>query len=159
MGDLELKPYQYREDVGWNDSLTIAARIVLTEAQCVELGKLYDVIRVVRSGIDPEPREMILREIAWYKDNGEIKEEIWLFEKEEKEDLPNISINNLERLVAGQSLIIDELLNILVSNNILEGKKVNELKAKITDDSVWEKRRELNRISVDLDEFKSLEEN
>ena len=159
LNNLELIPYQYREDLGYDKSLTIAARMVMSEKQYAELGKLPNHIEVLRGGIDKEPKEMDLVELAWSKSNNEIKVEIRLFDKEDKASLPCIVWqDNSARLAAEQSLIMDELLEILVSTGILEAEKINEIKSKITRDRVWEKRRELNRLRVDLDEFKSIEE-
>lgn len=73
LGDLELKPYQYKEWLDLDDYLTIAARILLSEDQYVALGKLKNPIKVIRHGIDEEPRKMDLVETAWSKDNGKSK--------------------------------------------------------------------------------------
>lgn len=161
LNNLELTPYQYKEQVNSNGALTIKARINLSEEEYSDLGELREIIKVVRRGIDEEPREMELREIAWSEIKNKIKEEIWLFDKEEdKKSLPWMGyIGYSLKVVAEQSLVIDGLLDALVSEGILKEEKVKEIKAKNTKDSNWRKRREFYRSPIDLDEYKSLEEN
>ena len=159
LDNLELVPYQYKDNIGYNDALTIDFRVVLTEAQYSDLGKLPIFVKVVRNGIDKEPREMKLVEVAWSKNNNEIKEQIGLFDKEDKPKLPWLHlIESSARFTAKQSLIIDELLKALVSKNVLNNSDVDEIKSKITSDNIWEKRRELNNLGIDLDEFESIED-
>ena len=95
-------------------------------------------------------------EVAWYKKNQEIKEEIQLFDEEDEIKLPPIPwLNGLSELVAKQSLIIDKLLNLLISKDIIDVDDVKDIQLNITDENVWNKRREFNRISRrDLDEYK-----
>lgn len=156
LNDLELKPYQYHENISYDGTLTITARVILTEPQYVALGTMLDSINVVRVGVDERPRKMRLNEVAWYKKNQEIKEEIQLFDKEDEIKLPSIPwLNGLSELAAKQSLIIDELLNLLVSKGVIDDTGLMGIQSKITDEHVWNKRREFNRISRrDLDEYK-----
>jgi hypothetical protein len=159
LDDLELKPYQYTEHADYDNNITIAARVVLSEEQYNALGKLPIFIKVTRTGIDEEPREMELAELAWSKNGNEVKEEIRLFDKEKTPELPFLVWQrNLSRLAAEHSLILDELLAALTSNNIIGKENIREIRSSITDERVWEKQRELNRVKVDLGEFKSIED-
>ena len=156
LNSLELVPYQYHENIGYDGSLTITARVTLEEPQYAALGSMLDSINVVRVGVDETPRKMRLNEVAWYKKNQEIKEEIQLFDEEDEIKLPPIPwLNGLSELVAKQSLIIDKLLNLLISKDIIDVDDVKDIQLNITDENVWNKRREFNRISRrDLDEYK-----
>lgn len=154
LDNLELRPYQYEEDLDYDKSLRITARILLSEEQYSELGKLPRIVKVIRKGIDNDQREMELIEFAWSKSNNEIKEKIGLYDKKEKRRLPMaVWSNNLMKLVAEQHLMIEGLLTILASDGVLEEGKINEIKKNITEERIWEKRRELNHLNADLDEY------
>lgn len=155
--DLELEPYQYREDTGYDESLTITVRVVLSEAQYAMLGTFPPFIKVVRGGIDEEPREMEIVEIAWSKSGNEIKEEICLYDKSETPSIPIMGWQfNLARLAARQSIILDGLINHLTTRKIIDEEAIHEIKSNISEGQIWEKQRELNHVK-DLDIFKSIE--
>jgi hypothetical protein len=156
--NLELEPYQYTESLGFDKSLTINARVVLSEVEYAEIGKIQGYAKVTRQGIDNEPREMELAEIAWSKEGDRIKEEVMLEDKTENERIgAGDFFRNFAVLVTKQSLLIDELLNVLESEGILKDEKIKEIKTSITEERIWNKRRELNHSARDLDEFESLE--
>jgi hypothetical protein len=160
LDNLELKPYQYIERMNFDDTLSIRARVILSDAQYSDLGKIHGSVKVIRRGIDDKPREMELQEIAWSKRNGELKEEIWLSDKKETKSTPPIGwVGNLAFVVAEHDLILEELLNTLVSEGVTSEGKIKEIGDKITRERNWTKRREFNRLRLgtDLDEFLSVE--
>jgi hypothetical protein len=57
LNGLNLKPYQYKESLSFDKSLTIQARIVLSEAEYAEIGRFDTYVKVVRQGLDNKPRE------------------------------------------------------------------------------------------------------
>jgi len=134
-------------------------RANLSREQYSELGKLPNIVKVIRKGIDNAPREMELDEVAWSRISDEIKEEIWLYDKEDVREVPSMGwIGRGMRRVAEHDLIIKDLLDILVSEGIIKEKKIKEMKAKITKERQWEKRREFRQLDGDLDDYRSLEE-
>lgn len=159
LNDLELKPYQYKEFLGADKSLMIDARIVLTEDQYAEIGRFKKYVMVVRKNIDEKPREMNFFEAAWSREGDEIKEQITLFDRKEREKISPFGpwLKNLKILAIKQSLIIEDLSNILVSKGIIDEEKIKEIVTNITEERIRDKDRELNRLPRDLDEFKSLE--
>lgn len=158
LNDLELVPYQYREYLDSNDSLAIVARVILSEELYSNLGKLPEYVQVIRRGIDEKPREMELIETHWSKAGDEIKEQIRLYDKEEVPELPVLGwVFGEATEVAIQSLILNGLVDILISNGVLEKEKLDEMKAKITEQKIWDKKREFNRLKIDLDRFASIE--
>ena len=158
LDNMELKPYQYNES-SFGGALTITARVILSETQYYKLGKLPKYVKVIRSGIDETPREMSLQEGAWSKSNNEIKEEIRLYDKEKKRRLPVLGwLHNLSSVAAEQSLIIDELLNIIILTGTIKDDQITAMRAKITEERVRDKVREFYYSKIDLDEFQSIEE-
>jgi len=159
INDLELKPYQYEEFLYPNGSIRIKARIMLSESQYNDIGKFQKYVRVIRQDIDDKPREMKLSETAWSKQGGKIKEQIMLVDEKEKDEIGLVDplLKNLEILLAEQSLLIEELSTMLVSEGILSQEKIKEFKMKITEERVRNKRRDLRCSLRDLDEFESLE--
>lgn len=151
---LELMPYQYIEEYDRDDRLIIRARFTLSKEQYSHLGGLPNVVTVIRRGIDEEPRKMELSEIAWSERGNEIKEQIFLCDKDE-DNYPNplLLLENAVSLTVKQSIIIDELLNALVSNSVISGEQAHEIKANATNERILEGERELNRIKDDLDEY------
>jgi hypothetical protein len=153
LDDLELRPYQYKQTLYSNKRLQIYARFILSKEEYSKIGELPRVIKVIRNGIDVVPKEMKLTEMAWSEYADKIKEEIHFSEMEPGNKLPLVSLSNLFSLATEQSILIDELLNMLVSNGVIENETVNKMKAKIDDKTVGEKRREFSRLKTDLDEF------
>jgi hypothetical protein len=127
LNDLQITPYQYEESIDLDDSLSIRARIILSKEQYSALGKLSETVSVVRQGIDEDPREMEISEIAWSEHGDEINEEILLHDTEGKIVSPFLMIENSISLIIKQNIIIDELLNLLVSNNIIRTEQINEV--------------------------------
>lgn len=87
LDNLELNPYQYRDD-SYGDNIRFSARIVLSKSQYAAIGKLPRNVKVVREGIDKEPRVMELLERAYSERDNEIKEEIQLNDSELDKKLP-----------------------------------------------------------------------
>jgi hypothetical protein len=147
------------ESIDFDKSLSIRARVVLSEAQYSDIGELPDIVKVIRHGIDETPRDMELYEIAWSNCDNEIKEELLLLDKETKNSLPRqCYVGNSERELARQNLIINDLLDMLIAKDVLKGEQVEELKARSIGKGRWRRIREFYRLSIDLDEYKSLEE-
>lgn len=153
INNLELIPHRYKEDSDLDGYLTIHARVVLSKKQYTDLGKLPSTVNVIRHGIDDEPRVMELDEIAWSRQGDEINEEICLRDRGDNEVSLFVSLDNSISLVVKQSIIIDELLNMLVSNHIIDKTQMNEIMAKVTDERIVEKQRELNELKDDLSEY------
>lgn len=154
INDLVLIPMKYREDTDLDGRLSINARFCLSEEQYADVGKLPGVVKVVRRGrdVDETPREMNLTELAWSKRGNEISEEISFCDKD------NIlssftNLDNSVELVVKQSVIMDELLKLLVSANVLSQSQINDMLTKITDEKLTGKERELNQLKNDLSEY------
>jgi hypothetical protein len=150
---LELKPYQYKEMPYSDKRLEIHARFILSKDEYSNIGKLPRVIKVIRTGFDDEPNEMQFIEIAWSEFGDKIKEEIHFSEKELGNRLPLVTLANLYSLATEQKILLDEVLNLLVSNGVIRNEMLNELKTKIDDNIVEEKKRELRHLKKDLDEY------
>ena len=56
-------------------------------------------------------------------------------------------------MVIKQSIIIEELLNLLVSSQVITQSQVNDLMAKITDEKIRVEERKLNQLKNDLSEY------
>jgi hypothetical protein len=152
INDIVLIPLKYREDINLDECLSINIRVCLSEEQYANLGKLSNVVKVARRGIDDTPREMDLTELAWSKRGNEISEEILLRDKD-NELSSFTNLDNSVALVVKQSMIIDELLKLLVSTNVLSQGQITDLMATITDENIKAKERELNRLENDLSEY------
>jgi hypothetical protein len=151
---LVLIPMKYGEDTDLDGCLSINARFCLSEAQYADVGKLPDVVKVVRRGndIDETPREMDLTEIAWSKRDNGIHEQILLRDKDNI--LSNFTcLDNSVALVVKQGMIIDELIKMLVSAKIISQRQIDGLMAEITDEKVKERMRDLNQLKNDLNDY------
>lgn len=154
LNDLELEPYQYTEDIDDNNRLTISTRVYLTDEQYTKMGLFSGIVKVIRSGIDRESREMTLVEVAWSKKDDLIKEQIELFDtvEESRQLWADWEYNKLEFSVE-QHLMIKEMLAGLISKGIFNEVEVKQMKNKITKGAIWNTKRELNRTEADLDDY------
>ena len=157
---LTFHPYSYKEEFV-RDALIIDAKVRLSELQFVEIKKLIekkDYFKVVRQGINDEPREMKFGLPLWSKHKDTIKYKIILSEKKYFETQKKIlfndffqKISNMGFLLAKQDGILKELLNILSSKKVLTNEEITKIKEKASNQT---RSREIDFYQVkDIDEF------
>jgi hypothetical protein len=156
LNDLELKPYLYKEDQDFNGRLRIDARLILSTEEYSKIGKLPEIVKVTRFGIDETPIAMELTENAWSRLGDKIKDDISLEEYNEDEidrSLWAVNLRNSRKLLIEQSIIIDKLLITLVSNGLIDEIKMQEIKTGISREKVLEVERGFNYSEADIDRF------
>ena len=157
---LTFHPYSYNEEFV-RDALIIEAKVRLSELQFAEIKKLIDkndYFKVVRQGINDEPREMKFGLPLWSKHKDTIKYKIILSEKKYFETQKKILFNNffqrisnMSFLLAKQDGILKELLTILSSKKVLTNEEITEIKEKASTQS---RIREIDFYQVkDIDEL------
>lgn len=154
LDDLELIPYQYREDFDFNNLLSASARICISESQFKRIKELFDKesITITRIGISEIPKEMILEPVAWSRDEVGIKFQFNLFEQDNEKRLDPLrplwrSIN----LLVKQEQIIEHLALLLIKKHVMDEKEYAEIK-NTTPKINWDIKLELCREN-DLDEW------
>lgn len=156
LNDLELKPYLYKDNQDFNGRLKIDARLILSTEEYSKIGKLPEIVKVTRFGIDETPIAMELTENAWSRLGDKIKEDISLEEYNKDEiyrSLWAVPLRNSRKLLIEQSIIIDKLLIALVSNGLIDETKMQEIKTGISRERVLEVERSFNYSEADIDRF------
>ncbi len=132
LDDLELIPYQYKEDFDSEEHLSAEVRVLLSEDQFKKVKELRerDSFTVIRVGINETPRQMHLRPNGWSKDERGIKCQFSLYDPKDTNDLsPFRTIWRAVNLVIKQEQLIEQLANLLVQKDILTKEEYESIKA------------------------------
>jgi hypothetical protein len=132
--DLELRPYEYREMVV-GDGLVIRAKMVGTAedvARVRELVRSQPVLRVVRRGIQDEPREMRLGVGEWSDSEDGIKYRLVLVDRvlegEISPELAHIEEENDRVALAFYANYLERLSDLLVRKGLLSRGELDGLR-------------------------------
>ena len=117
------------------EQLTIRARTeITTDQQAIIKSLLNKKISVIRHGIDENPRQMVLLDGLWSKDNNSVKHEIFLVEANKKFDKTQSMTDNdyplfyfASLLSAENAALLGSLFNILIDKKVLNIKEVNKI--------------------------------
>jgi hypothetical protein len=117
------------------EQLTIKARTeITTDQQAIIKSLLNKKISVIRHGIDENPRQMVLLDGLWSKDNNIVKHEIFLVEASKKFDETQPMTDNdyplfyfASLLSAENAALLSSLFNILIDKKVLNIKEVNKI--------------------------------
>lgn len=157
LGKLELQPYSYEEKFN-GDALIIQAKVLLSKIQYANLkelmlGELY--FPVIRHGLSEEPCEMRFGQTLWSKHKDGIKHELHLIDRIYDETNPrfrglfNPEMSNMQKIIAGNTEIIEELIARMAHKGLLEVKELDDIRAKASE-RIWDREREFYRLE-DID--------
>lgn len=155
LDDLELTPYQYRENIDLYDSLSIEARVRLSDAQFEKFKCLNEknfLLTVIRKGINETSKQMYLVPVGWSKDENGIKFQFDLYEPEKK--LSAMPLRPLWRavdLIIKQDQIIEQLASLLIQKDIIKRIEYESIKARIPEEN-WDIKQKIYK-EKDLDEW------
>ena len=163
LGDLELSPYQYEEEIK-DDVLTIKARFHLTMAELTSVHALMrggECFSVVRKGINPEPRMMRLGRGLWSQDEDEVKQELILvdqvfdtrreFSRRGGFERLHIGPANVEAVLSEKGGALEELIELLVEKGVLSASDRERIDNAISE-RAWQLRTQFQRVH-NLDEW------
>jgi len=159
LGELSFKPYYYNEEFHIDDSLTVRARVSLTEDEHIKLREMFKKDRyfsVTRVGISGEPREMRFGLPKWSDNEDGIKYEVLLFDK--KQDSTKIEhgffepqMQNIKDKLAEHVGIVDNLLTTLTGEGILAEAVIDDIRAKAAEE-FFDRKLDFYRVN-NLDEW------
>ena len=153
LDDLELTPYQYKEDFDCDESLSAEVRVLLSEAQFKKVKELRDrdSFTVIRIGINEIPRQMCIMPSAWSRDEKGIKYQFSLYDQKDDNTLSIYTTAwRVVDLVIKQDQIIEQLANLLIQKGVLKKEEYEGIKAAIP-------KRNLD-IELELRQEKDLDE-
>lgn len=138
--DISTKPYKY--DESYDNGIIITLRVRLNKEKYYAFRKLQfnsTYFNVTRLGINSTPIQMRFGKIIWSKHKDYFKVEFTLVEKscdELGEENPfnsilNPELNNIQHKIIYQELLNNQLIDILLSKNILCEDEVENIKANI----------------------------
>lgn len=132
--DLELHPYEYREEVV-GDGLAIWAKMVGTDA---DLQRMREQVRksgsfrVVRRGINDQPRQMRLRVAEWSEYLDRLKYRLVLVDNDldegEYPQLAEVAEENGRAAVAYYANLTERLAGLLVSKGVLSAEELSAVR-------------------------------
>lgn len=137
IGDLEVKPYEYKED--YDDALIIEAKIKLSKDEMdlfksIENGERY--FKVVRKGINDKAISMRFGRNIWSEENDNFKvsiilvEDVYDINENNIHDVSEIQLQNIMNMLAYQKNLNNELMKLLLDKNILTDTELDEVKNK-----------------------------
>lgn len=134
LDDLELHPYEYREETP-GDGLKIRAKVVGTEEEVLRLRQLVterDSFAVVRLGIQDEPRRMRLRVEEWSQFEDRVKYRIVLsdvgLEDELDEGFEGVENESSRAALAFYADYLERLAEMLVRKGTLTREELRSLR-------------------------------
>jgi hypothetical protein len=161
VGNLELKPYFYEEEIDLDDKLIIRAKVAITEEehnQLKELWKSNNPQHVVRKGISNEPKQMIIDADNWSSHDDMYKHLILLSEKKESGDkitkrrLPTLAwISSTTDQSSANRELIDGLFTILEQKGFLSSEEVSQIRSR-AEERRLDRKYELHKFE-DIDEY------
>jgi hypothetical protein len=165
VGNLELKPYLYKEEiykeVDGEEKLKIQAKVAVTEEEHNELKKIWkskESFQVVRIGINEEPQNMEIEVDGWSKFNESYKHYLSLSEKKENEDNETKSpfpilgwVGATTDQTATNIEIIDGLFKILEQKGLLSSEEISQIRTS-AEERQLDRKYELHRFE-DIDKF------
>ena len=154
LDDLELIPYQYREDFDYDERLSAEVRVRLSEVQFKKVKELRerDSFTVIRVGINETPRQMCIMPSAWSRDEKGVKYQFALYDQKDINDInPYRIIWRAVDLVIEQDQLLEQLANLLIQKGVLEKEEYEGIKTGIPKRN-WDIELELYK-EKDLDEW------
>lgn len=159
LDELELRPYEYREEVVGDEGLAIQAKVVSSEEQVELLRAMLRSrasLRVVRRGIQEEPREMRLGVAEWSQTEDRIRLRLVLVDRElggggrARAALARIDEENSRAALGYYANFMDRLADAMVARGVLSAEELHALREDARS-APGVARRELWRV-VDVDE-------
>jgi len=159
VGNIELKPYRYREEFGGDERLTIHACVALTENERAAIEALPGNFRVVRRGINDTAREMRFGQCIWSEAEGKtVKAELFLIDNDPDEPASALlepMLSNLELLSIANNTAMRELLGALVEKGVLDQAAADGIQTRAAASFGGSIFRRIHRVG-DLDEWLKL---
>ena len=159
IGDLKLQPYVYSEKFVDKYLIIDPASVMVTRDVAAQLEGMIlkdAYYPVVRTGINPEPREMRFGKVLWSEQENNIKFKLILVEKgyDELVKFPALNepeLSNLMQIVAENSEKLKELLTVLNRKGVLDSKDVEVINSK-SKANAWKTRRLFTGVN-DIDNW------
>ena len=134
LGDLELHPYEYRERI-LGEGLTIWAKLVGTEEDLERLRGTVrgrEAFRVVRRGIQDQPREMRLGVAEWSMFDDRVKYRVVLVDADLNEEmrfeLARIEEENSRAALSFYENVVERLTELLVHRGVVTLEEIQGLR-------------------------------
>ncbi|HLZ27281.1 MAG TPA: hypothetical protein VKV73_08155 [Chloroflexota bacterium] len=122
IGSVTLEPYEYVEQVADGDSLRLAARATVSEADLEALSRMADPVDVVRVGISSTPRRMRLDGYVWGPGPSGLGVALACEDLRE----PRVSLAGIEAVPGDEGL--EDLIAILQARALLGDQDLVELR-------------------------------
>ncbi|WP_414468330.1 hypothetical protein [Methanobacterium sp. ACI-7] len=152
---VKFKPYFYKENIDYEDKLSIKANIKVDEENWLILKDFIykpsepSEITVIREGISDEELKMYFGKTIWSKNENEYKCRINLFieDNSKKASLYLPIISNIKLILLEKSKTIDNLLSLLLEKELInESEKENILKEEEIDFSIFDETKDLDKF-------------
>ncbi len=150
--NVELHPYEYREEISDEGELTIWAKLVGSKTQVFRLRALLntqDPFPVVRHGIQNEPRSMRFGVAEWSEHEGRIKVRLVLVDRDaHRADHPEvlrIARENQQAAVAFYMNFVERLADVLETRGLLSAAEI-EAAREAAREAPWQARQEFWRV-------------
>jgi hypothetical protein len=159
IGDLKLQPYVYSEKFVDKYLIIDPASVMVTRGDVAQLKGMIlkdAYYPVVRTGINPEPREMRFGKVLWSEHENNIKFKLILVEKgyDELVKFPALNepeLSNLMQIVAENSEKLKELLAVLNSKGFLHSRDIQPINLK-SKANAWKTLQLFTRVN-DIDNW------
>lgn len=137
IGDLEVFPYEYKEEHDEDkNAIIITAKVKLTKKESKILRNNDRYFKVIRKGISNKELEMRFGVPLWSEEENRIKERLIIVEKiydENKSKSGSLfqpEMSNIQNKLAYTENLNAELINLLLSKEILTSDEVENIKEK-----------------------------